>query len=177
MRKNALYIVVVSSLIILFCLVYQGTYSYFSREFQDNRPQNNANLTTADLQDLTLVAGNSNSSNLLIPGESVDSSFTITNPGNVKVCFKLNWSEVTNTFVNKNDLLVELKNSKNVVLATSIFPSQDETFTSELAIEAKTEETYTVTVTYQNTEENQSEDMGKTFNAKINGELTVCSNP
>lgn len=175
-RKNAMYIVVVSSLMILFCLVYQGTYSYFSRGFQDNRVENKANLTTADLQDLTLVEGNNNSSNLLIPGESVDATFTVTNPSTMKVCFQLNWTQVTNTFENKSDLIVTLENSKGELLATTTFPSTDSVFTTT-SIAANTTETYKVTVTYRNTEENQFGDMGKSFNAKINGELTVCPTP
>ena len=177
MRKNAMYIVGVSSLTILFCLVYQGTYSYFSRGFQDNRKTTDANITTADLQDLTLISGNKNSSNLLIPGESVDASFTVTNPSNVKICFNLNWSEVTNTFINKNDLTVVLKDSKNNELATTIFPSAESVFATGISIEANESEIYTVEVTYQDTEENQVEDMGKSFSAKINGELAACSNP
>jgi len=177
MKKNAIYIVVASSLMILFCLVYQTTYSYFAVGHNDTRGEKKyANVTAADLQDLTLISGNTNESNLLIPGESLNSTFSVNNPSSATLCFKLKWHDVTNTFINKNDLKVTLIDSKNNVLANTIFPSFDNTpLADSVYITANTTEEYTIAVTYQNTNENQNSDMGKMFSGKLSGELTVCS--
>ena len=43
LQKNSLYIVVASSLLLLFCLVYQGTYSYFAVGVTDKREDQNMN--------------------------------------------------------------------------------------------------------------------------------------
>jgi len=176
MKKYAMYIVVSSALMILFCLIYQGTYSYFVIGLSNEKnPNDKTTIVTANLQNLTLVSTSSNGSNTLIPGESVTSSFEVTNPSSVKMCFDLLWNNVVNTFVNKNDLLVSLKDSKNNSLYNGVFPSDASILLSGLSILANASETYTITVTYQNTEENQFADMGSTFSANISGQLSNCT--
>ena len=146
MRKNAMYIVVASSLMILFCLVYQGTFSYFAVEFRDDRTDKKANVSAANLQDLAIVNSSQNGSENLIPGENVNSTFTITNPSNVDLCFSLVWTDVVNTFVNKNDLEVTLKDSANNIITTSTFPSTDELLATGISISGNSTESYLLTV-------------------------------
>ena len=89
------------------------------------------------------------------------------------------WSNTTNTFINQDDVVVHLEDSDGtVVVNETVFPATNAGTTllaSGVQIPAETTETYTLTVTYKNTDELQNADIGKSFNGTIIGELGVCS--
>ena len=177
MKDKSFYIVVFSTILILVSIVFDGTYAYFVASVggTGNTTNNTTTVDTDDMSDL-VIAGKSNiSSNLLIPGESISSTFTISNENDVNICFTLYWTNVTNTFVNQNDLIVTLTDSNNNVLVSNkTFPNAASILSDTMQIKANTTEIYTVNVTYQETDGNQLDDMGKSFGATITGELSTC---
>lgn len=178
LQKNSLYIVVASSLLLLFCLVYQGTYSYFAVGVTDKREDQNKihELTSVDLQNLTLITNSNTGSDRLIPGESITTTFSIENPSSVTMCFNLLWKDVINTFENKQDLYVTLTDSEgNVLVNNEQFPTTDGLLKEKISLNSKKTETYNLNVLYNETEENQFGDMGKSFSGKITGILTSCN--
>lgn len=177
MDKKRIYVVVASAVMILFCIVYAGTYAYFTAGVKDTRPEENKTSTmkTAELQDMSLKKIKSTTSALLIPGESITNEFQIENPSNVTMCFNLVWTNVENTFVNKNDLVVTLEeDGNNITLENNIFPIRDDILKDKLSINAKGEKSYKLTVEYRLTEEDQLADRDKVFNGTIEGRLTNC---
>jgi len=167
---------------LLICIVYQGTYSYFSAGVSGTGNSTTASPgNTATLSDIVITEGDINSSLTMIPGDSVSSTFTIANPNKAKVCFGLNWTNVVNNFVNKSDLIVTLENASGDMIIASgsktAFPSADGSLATGLSLAAEASETYTLTVTYLNTESNQWEDIDKDFSADIEGVLTTCPTP
>jgi len=177
MNQKNIYIVVASSIMILFCLVYQGVYSYFSASIVDNRGENggNTSITAPDLKDLTMISGENNGIDTLIPGESVTSTFSVKNDSNTPMCFDLVWTSVTNTFVNKADLIVTLQTEDGTVLLENTeFPSTIGTLLTGLKIGASTTVNYSLTVTYKNSEKDQKGDMGKSFGGTLSGQLIAC---
>lgn len=180
MKKNALalYIVVASTLMILICIIYQGTYSYFSDspDFSGNNTE--IDKTTTEISDLIITDGIDITSNNLIPGESVSSTFTIENPNAKELCFQLLWSNVVNTLTNTNDLIVTLQKSDGTVIinetANQVFPTTDGILKTGLKIKGNTTDTYTLTIIYKNTDQNQIVDMNATFSGTITGQLTAC---
>ena len=177
MNYKKMYIVVSSSLMILICLVYQGTYSWYVAGLNDTRGENKepSTMTTIDLQNLVL-AGNNTSDDYWIPGYSKDFTFNITNPGSAEVCFNLKWENVVNTFENKQDLVVTLKKEDGtVILEETPFPDKDGLLKQEIAIAPKVTDNYILNITYKNTTEDQFGDMGKSFSAAISGDFTTCS--
>ena len=115
----------------------------------------------------------------MIPGDSVTYTFTVQNPNNIDVCFNLLWSNTTNTFVNQKDLVVKLEKGDGTVLVNNKqFPATNSGTTELLlgtSIKASTTDTYTLTVTYLSTDEDQTADMGKSFSGTIIGELGECA--
>ena len=173
MKKT--YIVVASSIMLLFCLAYQSAYAYFSTtsQIEDNF---NTNINSGAVSDLIITDGNHVTSNNIIPGESVTNTFTVQNPNNLKVCFNLLWSDVVNEFINKEDLGVTLiDQSGRVLIDNQSFPStNDEVLAENLSIEGSTTNSYTLTITYKNSDQNQIADMGKTFSGTITGMPVTC---
>lgn len=175
MKHSSLYIVVASALMILFCLVYQGTYAYFVGQATTSDHVTNTEYTTAQLQDLTII-GNNSSKVDWIPGESKDFTFTISNTSTVPMCYDLVFQNVVNEFVNKSDLVYTLKDATGqVIVSDTAFPSVNGTLKSGMKEEANSNTTYTLTITYVDQDYSQFEDMGKTFSASISGNLVGCT--
>ena len=180
MDKKKVFVVLVSAFVIMICLTYQGTYSYFTAtvEGTGNRENNESTGQTDTLENLILSEGSNVVSNAMIPGDSVTYRFTVQNPNNIDVCFNLLWSNTSNTFINQKDLVVKLEKSDGTVLVNNKqFPATNSGTTELLlgtSIKASTTETYTLTVTYLNTDEDQTADMDKSFSGTIIGELGEC---
>ena len=183
MNKKSLFVVLISALTIMVSLTYQGTYSYFtsSVEGTGNIENNTSTTNTEELSDLIITNGENISNTTMIPGDSVTITFSVQNPNDIKVCFDLLWNNTTNEFVNQQDLVYSLKDEDNKVLVTEkTYPSTN-TGTTLLvdgtSIEANETKTYTLTITYKETDEDQTADIGKTFNSSIIGELGECYVP
>ena len=175
MKRKYFYIVFSSTLLILFTLMYEGSYAYFNA-FVSSEGEKKTTVTTNVYEDIVISNTSVVSSNNLLPGESVSTSFDITNPNNVSVCFDLLWNNVNNTFLSKNDLVVTLtKNGTEISLSNSIFPSANDEVLTSLSIKANTTDTYKLTVTYKETDKDQSADMKKTFSGIIEGSLKECT--
>ena len=178
MRKNALYIVVASALMILICIIYQGTYSYFSDSLNSSGNNTGIDKSTTEVRDLIITDKTDITNSNLIPGESVSNTFTVENPNTQDLCFQLLWTNITNTFTNKSDLIITLQKSDGTIIisesANQAFPSADGTLATGLKISGNTTDTYTLTITYKNTDQNQIDDMDATFSGTITGQLTAC---
>ena len=174
-----MYIVFASAIMILICIIYQGTYSYFLASTENDGNNTTTGGTTKELKNLIITDGVDVTSSNIIPGESVTSTFTVQNQNDIEVCFGLVWTNVTNTFTNTSDLIVTLQKSDGTVLisgtANQIFPTANDTeLISGLKISGETTDTYTITITYKNTDQNQIADMNATFSGTITGTMTEC---
>ena len=178
MKQNAIYIVVASALMILICIIYQGTYSYFSESLDSSGNNTGIDESTAEVRDLIITDKTDITNSNLIPGESVSNTFTVENPNTQDLCFQLLWTNITNTFTNKNDLIITLQKSDGTIIisesANQAFPSADGTLATGLKISGNTTDTYILTITYKNTDQNQIDDMDATFSGTITGQLTAC---
>ena len=136
------------------------------------------NITTNDLKDLVFSGETSINNTNMIPGEKSSITFSVDNPNNVRVCFTLNWSNVVNSFVNQKDLIVTLVDSSgNEIIKeedNKVFAKTSNEEVDLISISSNTKETYTLTVTYKETEEDQSGDMGKEFSGTLSGILKEC---
>ena len=177
MSKKRKSILNITILLFIFFGVIGFSYAYYVA-FVNNDGNNKSNITSENLIDIELAGDKNIASSNLIPGESVSTTFTIDNQNNIRVCLSLLWSDVTNTFVNKDDLIVSLKDSTGTELISledkQIFPSGNETLLATLSLRPVHKETYTLMVTYQETDKDQSSDMSKSFKGTITGELKEC---
>ena len=177
MKKT--YIVIASAIMILFCLMYSVSYAYFSVKVTNDfngSDKGNTTIGSDTVKDIIISDGAKVTSQNIIPGDSVTSVFNVQNPNSVSICFGLNWTDIVNEFTRKSDLVVSLQDENGEVLIENVeFPSDnDTTFIEGLSVPANTTKKYTLTVTYKNTDEDQSADMNKKFQATLTGKLTEC---
>ena len=172
MKKT--YIVVAASVMLLFCLAYAGSYAYFSSDalFEGNYK---GSVESSNVEDVVISDGAHVTSSAMLPGDEVSTVFTVTNPNDVMVCLDLKWTDVTNTFVHRDALIIELRDQNSVVVASGVFPSGDwEMLATSLHVLANATNTYTLKITYQDMDENQVGDIGASFEGTIEGESGSC---
>ena len=143
------------------------SYAYFTATVSGNKDTNNV-VVTNGVMALEYKDGDAINLGNAIPGSSVSKTFTVKNTGNVSTNYTIYFSELSNKFVDKTDLVYTLTSSdggKNVV-QTQV-PSTNEAMVSNYAIDAGKTHTYTLTIAFLNKDENQNDNMGVTFSTKV----------
>ena len=107
----------------------------------------------------------------MIPGDSFEKTFTLTNDGETEFTYKIILSDYTNNFTKPDDLVYTLTTDDKV--STGTFTKTEDSPTEfELSKETETigvgeTKTYTLKIEYKNTEIDQKDDMGKTISGKL----------
>lgn len=179
MKKNSInkrmYFVVACALLILISITFNGTYAFFVAGLTSTGT-GTTTVNTKQLQDVVLTGNTYTSASNMLPGESTTFTFTVKNPNSESLPYTLYWSNVTNTFVNKSDLILNLSYNDGTNTVTVINDSNNVTFPtandtnlgSSVTIGPNKTYTYTLTIKYKNTSNNQIADAGKTFGGTIN---------
>lgn len=158
------------SIVLLILIVAGGTYAFYTNKMETNNIENNSTNVNTNKLEFQIVDGTIKGSNL-IPGDTITKTFQIKNTGNIEGTFSLVWKSVVNNFINKQDLIVTLEeDGNNLILENQVLP---DTTTSQsiikdnLKIAPGATKSYTLTIIYQNTEQDQTADMGKSISAVI----------
>ena len=172
-RKQKIIVSVVGITIVLLALL-GLTYAYFLTRIQGNTNDKSISVTTADLK---LVYGDGSDGVIgeenLLPSDTVyTKTFTVKNEGNANVEYGVYLIDVINTFERLDDIKYTLNCTTNGTIACNevttetTFPNGiSQLITNE--IEPKKTHTYTFKFTYKDTNTDQSVDMGKVLQAKL----------
>ncbi len=183
MNRKQKIIVSVTGIFIVLLILVGLTYAYFLTRIQGNTNTKSISVTTADLK---LTYGDGTNQVLapdtkLLPGSDAigTKDFTVTNEGNSKTSYVVVIEDVsitkdgaTSTF-ESNDFRYTLTCTKkdgtncDGVSSQSVFPINGGVLVTN-NIDVSDTQTYTLTLWYIDTGIDQSNDMGKTYNAKVN---------
>ena len=172
-RKQKIIVSVVGITIVLLALL-GLTYAYFLTRIQGNTNNKSISVTTADLK---LVYGDGSDGVIggenLLPSDTVyTKTFTVKNEGNANVEYGVYLIDVINTFERVDDIKYTLNCTSdgtitcNEVTTETTFPNGISQLIT-IEIEPKKTHTYTFKFTYKDTNTDQSVDMGKVLQAKI----------
>ncbi len=176
-------IISVTGIFIVLLILVGLTYAYFLTRIQGNTNTKSISVTTADLK---LTYGDGTNQVLALDTKLLPSSdaigtkdFTVTNEGNSKTSYVVVIEDVsitkdgaTSTF-ESNDFRYTLTCTKkdgtncDGVSSQSVFPINGGVLVTN-NIDVSDTQTYTLTLWYIDTGIDQSNDMGKTYNAKVN---------
>ena len=172
-KKQKIIVSVVGITIVLLTLL-GLTYAYFLTRIQGNTNDKSISVTTADLKLVyddgsDGVVGGEN----LLPSDTVyTKTFTVRNEGNANIEYGVYLINVINQLIRKDDVKYTLNCTTdgtitcNKVTTETTFPSGiKQLITNE--IEPGKTHTYTFTFTYKDTNTDQSVDMNKQLQAKI----------
>ena len=165
MKKKIFLIPVVASLVTV--LVLSGvSYAYYSAKIKENNKtetilkSNELNLIFTGTKEIT--------ANNMIPGDSFTKTFTVENTSNRTVDFNIYLQNITNEF--NDDLVYSLNDDTGSVVGETPLPvtNQNKSYLkTKLDIDSNTTKTYTLTVTFKNTDEPQNDYQGKTFKGTL----------
>ncbi len=192
MNRNQKIIVSITGIFLVLMILVGLTYAYFLTKITGNTNSKSISVTTANLvleygENTNVVQGINNAE----PGYSVEKIFTATNKGNSTVTYGAALENIVNELSRKEDLVYTLtctsylKEGFSLASNGTITGTVDGTcsgvttekqFPSTSTMSVMTTNTidtththaYKLTITYKEMGEDQSEDMGKTFSAKVN---------
>ena len=167
MKYKKILILSIVGVLLLVSIVVATSYAYFTANVSGNKDTNNVVITNGvmaleykDGDEITLANA--------VPGSSVSKTFTVKNTGNVSTNYTIYFSELSNKFVDKTDLVYTLTSSdggKNV--AQTQVPSTNDAMVSNYAIDAGKTHTYTLTITFLDKDENQDDNQNVSFSTKV----------
>ena len=167
MKDKKIIILSIVGFLLLVSIVVATSYAYFVANVSGNKDTNNV-VVTNGVMALEYKDGDEINLANAIPGSSVSKTFTVKNTGNVATNYTIYFSELSNKFVDKTDLVYTLTSSdggKNV--AQTQVPSTNEAMVSNYAIDAGKTHTYTLTITFLDKDENQDDNQGVSFSTKV----------
>ena len=168
MDKKKTLIISISSVAMFVILVIVASYAFFSTSVIIDNPENSTTNVSSAKISATFTDGPLINLTNIIPGDKLEKTFTLKNTGNVDIKYKIVIKEIENSFTNKSDIEVIVKENDNLI-KTTIFPSATSAISDELTISPEETNSYTITITYKNTEADQSADM----NSKIKGKIFI----
>ena len=167
MKDKKIIILSIVGVLLLASIGVAVSYAYFNASVSGNPTTNNV-VVTNGVMSLEYKDGDEINLANAVPGNSVTKTFTVKNTGNVSTNYTIYFSELSNKFVDKTDLVYTLTSSdggKNV--AQTQVPSKNEAMVSNYAIEAGKTHTYTLTITFLDKDENQDDNRNVSFSTKV----------
>ena len=167
MKDKKIIILSIVGVLMLVSIVVATSYAYFVANVSGNKDTNNV-VVTNGVMALEYKDGDEITLANAVPGSSVTKTFTVKNTGNVATNYTVYFSELSNKFVDKTDLVYTLTSSdggKNV--AQTQVPDSNEAMVSNYSIDAGKTHTYSLTITFLNKDENQDDNQGVSFSTKI----------
>ena len=167
MKDKKIIILSIVGVLLLVSIVVATSYAYFVANVSGNKDTNNV-VVTNGVMALEYTDGDEITLANAVPGSSVSKTFTVKNTGNVATNYTIYFSELSNKFVDKTDLVYTLTSTdggKNV--AQTQVPSTNEAMVSNYSIEAGKTHTYTLTITFLDKDENQDDNQKVSFSTKV----------
>ena len=167
MKNKHFFILSIIGSLLLVSIAIASSYAYFVANVSGNKDTNNV-VVTNGVMALEYKDGDEITLANAVPGSSVSKTFTVKNTGNVSTNYTIYFSELSNKFVDKTDLVYTLTSSdggKNV--AQTQVPSTNDAMVSNYSIAAGKTHTYTLTITFLDKDENQDDNQNVSFSTKI----------
>lgn len=149
------------------------TVSYFTLRIRGNPTEDTLSVVAADLKmkfrDTNIVSVEG-----ALPGYEATKTFTVKNEGNVAITYNPFFDSVINTFVDQTDLVYTIDcstdDSSGTCYSNAVetqLPNTKTVLTRGILIKPQETHTYTMTIIFKDTLDNQDDNQGKRFNARI----------
>ena len=167
MKNKHFFILSIIGSLLLVSIAIATSYAYFVANVSGNKDTNNV-VVINGVMSLEYTDGDEINLANAVPGSSVSKTFTVKNTGNVSTNYTIYFSELSNKFVDKTDLVYTLTSSDGgKSVAQTQVPSTNDAMVSNYSIEAGKTHTYTLTITFLDKDENQDDNQNVSFSTKV----------
>ena len=168
MSKKQKIMVSITGIFLVLMILVGLTYAYYLTKITGNTNSKSISVTTANLQ-VKYVEGNDviEPTEKILPGFTATKTFSVTNEGNKATNYSVIFDSVSNSFTRTQDWTYELKKNDEVVKTGTITNEKVQPILYSETIEVNVTDNYSLAVTYNDVNENQSEDMNKTLTGQI----------
>ena len=143
------------------------SYAYFSATIT-NGSNGEETVVTSGTMVINYAEGNTLILNNAMPGTSGYKDFTVENTGDIEADYEIYLSEVLNTFVDKSDLVYSITSTDaDVSILNQQAPSGPIKIVSNKTLPVGGTHHYRLILTFLNKDENQNDNQGARFSAKI----------
>lgn len=164
-------------IILVVILMITATYAYFSLEIVGEGADINIATFNKNIQ-ITYIDTSNVSLTNAYTGESISKTFTVENTGDVVIYYDIKLNDLVNNFANPDDLVFTLSGSNGgAYIKRTTMPVSNPIIASSVKIEPGVKHSYVMNITFLKTDEDQSENMNKTFSANINVTSSSKYNP
>lgn len=143
-----------------------GSYAYYRFMRGVNGPVS-ASANTVDGLSISFQDGEFIGTENFVPGSSVTKYFSVTNDNNETVLFDVYLNDVVNTITRNNDLIYEVYDDNDTLLSSGTYPTTNAKIAADISLASNTTKTYHLVVNYVNSLEDQSVDIGFTFEGTV----------
>ena len=167
MKDKKILILSIAGVLMLVSIAIASSYAYFTANVTGNKDTNNVVITNG-VMSLEYKDGDEITLKNAVPGDSITKTFTVKNTGNVATNYTIYFSELSNKFVDKTDLVYTLTSSDGgKSVAQTQVPDSNLAMVSNYEIEAGKTHTYTLTITFLEKNEKQDDNQNVLFSTKV----------
>ena len=159
-------IIISLSITMVFLISIAISYAYFSAKINGNESASTVVATSANLE-LTFTDGVKQiSASNILPGWSDSKTIKVENTGEQTAYYVIRISDITNPFV-YGGISYDIVGDNGVTIEKDTLPLMEMPVSSAIEIPVNTTHNYTITTYYNNLEESQKQDLGKSFSYTV----------
>lgn len=167
MKNNRLVVILcLTGIILISIFIMYSTYAYFTVDVTGEGKD--IELSTFDKNTTIIYNDTSNVSMVnAYTGDEIIKTFSVENTSDYIMYYDILLDNVVNNFENKDDLIYKLESNNAAIRENSIIPSTNSSIASDILIKPHEKHEYKMTITFLKTNEDQSNNMNKTFSSNI----------
>lgn len=159
-------IISVIAIAIFIAIISYASYAFYTTTVSSSGDNDALNGSTAKLS--TTFEDGEEINKILIPGDTITKTFSIENNG-TNISYQIAINDLLNEFISYQDIIYTLKEDDVILAEDKVFPNDPtkNELSETRTLKSGERRTYTITITYQNTEVDQAPDMGKKLSGKL----------
>ena len=162
-QKILIRIIIIS----IFISIVTTSYAYFTASVNSNSVDNV--ITTGSMR-LEFSDGPIVTANNLFPGQNITKTFKVKNIGTIETTYDVYFSEIINSFKDKNDLVYTITSTNGCEKEESVVPfasGEDSKIINNCSIQTNETHEYILTITFKEDNTLQDDNKNQEFQAKI----------
>ena len=165
--KKKIFFIIFLVIVLIIGMVVGYSAAYFTASLINNSEIDETIVTTGTMS-IEFTDGPQVKLDNAIPGNYVIKTFAVQNTGTLDTYYDVYLSDLVNNFEDKNDLVYTLTaNTGGATISETVVPSASTKIVNKKLLPVNETHYYTLRIDFKETNDNQDDNIGKNFSAKI----------